>query len=415
MRKTQRIATLGVAVIATGALFGGTAGAQANGTASGSATAEALTIRLFGTEITTSAATAEVGAGKAQATAKQVLTPAFTSPEYSAVADAPGEADRDPDTDAPCDLADLAQLPGIVRSDATCGFAEASVTENGGSAKAQGAELVLEPSVNELLATLQLDAPVQDGVGTIFEALNPIVEGLTGTPIGDAVETVEQVLTDTLSLSTTARVVVAPAKASVETDGCDAVASAAAQGVRIELLPVAAEAELLPDDIAVNEPLITITVGSASVSESVNCDGSQGAPEHKAGAVTIAFGTSALFETLGLQGTEQVVIDAGQQVCVLEGTPLETCVAVANAGVDAEGHPFADSTTIHALKGVNGGIEVATGRAAANNAQQPAQTPLPTPEPVKELARTGGPAVLPFVGGGLLALAAGARRLGRRR
>src|SRR5687768_4963196 len=88
MRNTRRIATLGVAVIATGALIGGTAAAQVApppGGFEGTANAEALTITVAGQTIATSGVSALVnGAPLSKATAAEVLTPVFTLDELIA-------------------------------------------------------------------------------------------------------------------------------------------------------------------------------------------------------------------------------------------------------------------------------------------------------------------------------------------
>jgi hypothetical protein len=89
---------------------------------------------------------------------------------------------------------------------------------------------------------------------------------------------------------------------------------------------------------------------------------------------------------------------------------------VANAGVDAQGNPFADSTSVQIFKGVNGGIDLATGRAGTGGELTAAPGAPAAAEPAGTLPRTGGDATLPIVGGVLLALAVATRRLalGRR-
>src|SRR5687767_305776 len=88
MRNSRRIATLGVAVIATGALLGGTAVAEVPappGGFEGSAHAEALTVSVAGQTIATSGVSALVnGLPLSKATAAEVLTPVFTLDELVA-------------------------------------------------------------------------------------------------------------------------------------------------------------------------------------------------------------------------------------------------------------------------------------------------------------------------------------------
>jgi hypothetical protein len=110
-------------------------------------------------------------------------------------------------------------------------------------------------------------------------------------------------------------------------------------------------------------------------------------------------------------------VQGGQSLCVpgLVGTPLETCITVASAGVDAQGNPYADGVSIDLLKGVNGGVSISTGKAVGTTALVPASIAAPA-DATPDLPRTGGSATLPIVGGGLLALALATRRFafGRR-
>ena len=422
MRNSRRMATIGLSVVAVGGLFAGTAAAQTGvtaGTWGGTASADALTISIGGQTLTTSAAAAELRAGLAKASSTQVLTPALTNAN-SVELTAPGTAEDKPEA---CTGSDLTAIPGIARFDLTCGLARATLNADGGNALGLGAELVLEPSVSGVLETIQVQGPAQEATTALLEGLNPLVEGLTGTPIGELVgdtqQTLQDVVGDLLTLKSTARIVVAPALAEVSADADKVVAKARAQGVRIELLAADATAAtngLLPDDLDVNEPLVTITIGDANVSKTVPKNGGEGEVTHQASLVTVEFGSTALTESLGL-AAEPIRVEAGQTLCIpgLEGTPLETCVTVANAGVDANGNPFADGTSVQLFKGVSGGIDLAVGRAGSGG-EATAGAPVAAPAPAGELPRTGGPATLPLVGGALLALAAGARRLasGRR-
>jgi hypothetical protein len=420
MRNLSRLATIGVSVIATGALFAGTAGAQATAGADaygGTANADALTIKLFGQTLTTSAATAELHPSLAKASATQVLTPALTDKTEAEVSKVGDNKTVKPDS---CQGSQLQAVPGVQRLDVTCGSATAALTADGGTARGLGASVVLEPSVSDLLATLQLQQPLQDGTTQLLDALNPLVEGLTGTPIGQLVDstdkTVEDVLGKVLALKATARVVIAPALAEVTSAGDTVTAHARSQGIRIELLPLDgtnATGNLLPGDLAAGEPLVTITIGSAEATKTISKSGATDAKaDSSAPLVTVEFGTNALVDALGLPDNK-IEVGGGQSFCVpgLVGTPLETCIAVASAGVDANGNPNAGATTVELFKGVNGGIDLATGRAASAGSATVAAPAPAAAEPAGTLPRTGGNATLPIVGGALLALAAFTRRL----
>lgn len=422
MRTTSRLALLSVSVLAATGLFAGTASAG-SATAyadnfAARADAQALTISLFGTQITGSHAVADLDAApQGTATVTELLLGGpFDSGEIKATASGTDNASQ---TNAPeaCPLDELEQIPGIARVDITCPSATAAITDQLPSARALGAELVLEPSVSTVLDTLGLQEPVTDGVDRVFEdVLNPLVQALTGNPIGDtaeqAVSTVQDVLNDTLTLNSTARVVIAPALAQVDSDATKIVAQAHAQGVRIELLPVnevGATNGLLPDDLLPGEPLVTITIGDAKA----ECTyfragtpeggelGKKTCPPGSAAAVSIAFGSTALTDALGLSA-EPISVEPGVEQCILVGTPLESCVSVATAGVDANGNPFANATTVSLFKGVNKGVVIATGSVTAGAAGSPAAA---LPIASADLPRTGANPVLPVVGGALLCLA----------
>jgi hypothetical protein len=430
MRNFPRLATVGLSIIATGALLAGTASAQTSANADaygGTANADALTIKLFGQTITTSAAHAELHPALAKASATQAILPQVPTPLGGNVtAETTTVGDTKTAKPDACTGSELTAVPGVQRFDVTCGSATASLTADGGTARGLGAQVVLEPSVSDVLSTLQLQQPVQQGAGQVLDALNPLVQGLTGTPVGQLVDatdkTVADVLGKILTLQSTARIVIAPALAEVTSAGDTVTAHARSQGIRIELLPIdgaGATNNLLPDDLKAGQPLITITIGNAEATKVISKSGKTAAKaDSSAPLVTVEFGTNALVTALGLP-SNKIEVGGGQSFCVpgLVGTPLETCIAVASAGVDANGNPTADSTSVQLFKGVNGGIDLATGRAASAGDVTVAAAPAaPAAAPAGDLPRTGGNATLPIIGGAMLALAAFTRRLafGRR-
>jgi hypothetical protein len=417
MRKSTRLATLGLSVLAAGAMLTGPAGAATTGTAAdqygAKATAESLTISIAGTQLTGSKAIADLDNDPSSAAeATMVLTPAFAPEPLKAAATAANPSDvKAPET---CTGNELEAVPGIGRLDITCPSVVAKVENALPYAKALGAQLVLEPSVSAVLDTLGLQDTVTGATDQVFEqVINPLVEALTGTPLeeiaDDTVQTVQDVLNDTLTLKSTARIVVAPALAEVTSTADTVTATAHSQGIRIELLPVddaGATNGLLPDDLVPGKPLITITIGNAQATSTYNrLTGAKGTPQATASAVTIELGSIALAEALGVP-SQKIEVAPGVEQCVLTGTPLETCVTVATAGVDADGNPFATSTSIALFKGVNGGIDLGTGGVTSGSAGQ-----LPAVLAAPDLPRTGGNQQVAIIGAGLLALAVLVRRV----
>lgn len=423
MRKINRLAMLGLSVIATSGLVAGTASAE-TATAhadkfAARATADAMTIDLFGTRITGSNAVADLDANpQGTATVRElVLGGPMDSGDITAHVEGVGNL-TDVKTLEACFLDELEAIPGIRRVDITCPEARAAIAGNLPSARALGAEVVLEPSVSMVLETLGLDAPVNEATTQLNEQLiDPLVEAITGSPLAElpvdeTVQTVQDVLQDTLTLNSTARVVVAPALAEVTSDAEKIVSTAHAQGIRIELLPVdelGATNGLLPDDLVAGEPLVTITIGEAKAT----CTyfragtGSKDCPPGEASAVKIELGTNALSEALGING-EVLSVEPGVEQCILADTPLETCISVAAAGADADGNPYANATSVSLFKGINGGINVATGSVTAGSAGAPAAA---APAVVPDLPRTGAESNVAIMGAGLLGLAVLVRRI----
>jgi len=421
MRKTTRLATLGLSILATSALLTGPAGAATATTGADQygarANAESLTISVAGTQLTGSKATADLNNDPtSSATASNILTPAFDSGVLKANATAANPNDVKAPTS--CTGNELEAVPGIGRLDLTCASVAANIANGLPSAKALGAQLVLEPSVSGALSTLGLQDTVTGATDTVFEqVIDPLVQALTGTPLeqiaNDSVQTVQDVLNDTLTLKSTARIVVAPALAQVTTTADKVTATAHSQGIRIELLPVDAAGAtngLLPDDLVPGKPLVTITIGNAEAVSSYNrLTGVKDKPTATAGLVTIELGSVKLADALGLSGTK-IEVPGGVEQCVLTGTPLETCVTVATAGVDADGNPYATSSSVALFKGVNGGIDLSTGGVTSGSAGS-----LPAVLAAPDLPRTGGNQSLAVIGGGLLALAVLVRRIVIRR
>jgi len=417
MRKSTRLAALAASVILAGTAVAGTATAQEaeveladKAVFEGRATADALTISLFGQTITSSAVTAEVKPDFAKATVSETLLGPIRDAEVFTAEQPGGEAEAKPEA---CTGSDLTAIPGVNRFDVTCGVATARAGANDGAARALGAEVVLQPSVSQVLETLQIQDPATEGANALLDGLNEnLVQPLTGNPLGDLVEdgvvTVQEVVNRVLGFQSTARVVIAPALAQVDATECSVASRAHAQGVRVELLPVdevGATNGLLPDDLEAGEPLVVITLGNAKDSLTVPRCGGEPVRETTSAFACVTLGSVALTESLGL--AQETCLEGGQTVCVLEGTPLESCVSLAAAGADGG----ADAGSVQLFKGVNGGVDLATGRAAAEGGNNPPAQAAAAP--AGELPRTGGPAALPVLGGALLAAAAVIRRFAR--
>ena len=465
MRKFTRAATLtGVSMVALGGLLAGVAGAQGS-SYKAQATADALKIELLGQRITASGAIANVDGLPHHAKAEAGETLVNDLSAGTATAE---QTQGQPSATSPCEGGQLAPIrnavtgvPGVARLDITCGTATAAVTDTGSAARGVGAEVVLEPSVSGLLSAVQLQDPAKGAAKSIEDAINPLVEGLTATPVGelvgDANATLKEVIEKVLTLKSTARIVVAPASADAVANADSVTATACGQGVRIELLPVdelGATNGLLPDDLKSGEPLVTITVGSAYASKTTSRNGGPVKGEAAAALATIHLASTPLVDALGLRdlivgttdsstegtpvdpivaagrcttglggsagdaggtggaGTDSggttLVVPVGSSQCILEGTPLAACVKAASASVDAEGNAAADGATISLF---DGQVSLTTGRAEAGNTVTSEEARAGAPGSAPSLPRTGGTSDLAILGAGLMAAAIASRRL----
>lgn len=454
MRKITRAAVMaGVSMVAVGGLLAGVAGAQGV-SYKAQARADALRIELLGHKLVTSGAVAAVNGlpHSASAEAAEALLDDLAAGKATAV-HAQGKSSET----SPCEGGELAAIrnaatgvPGVARLDITCGTATASATDTGSASRAVGAEVVLEPSVSGLLSAVQLQDPVKGVAETIEGAINPLVSQLTGNDVGDLVDhanaTLQEVIEKVLTLKSTARIVVAPAFAdTVATADC-VTATAWAQGIRVELLPVDEVGDtngLLPEELDAGEPLVTITIGQAHTSKSTPTNGGPVTGEAAAALATIHLASTPLVDALGLRGlvigtpavdttTEAagkgcgtglrppeypqdeteggttLVVPVGASQCILEDTPLAACVKVASAAVDAAGNATADAASVSLF---DGQVSIATGSVVAGNGVTFEEARAGAPGSAPSLPRTGGASDLAVLGAGLLAVAFATRRL----
>src|SRR2546423_9495706 len=188
------------------------------------------------------------------------------------------------------------------------GTAGADTDTSGGESHALGGEALIEPSLANLLKTIQLSAPANQVEQGVIGGLNQIIAPLAGVPtIGDLAKdtssTVDQVLQGVLNINPTVQISVAPARADVVQDAAagTTTSTAHAQGVRVDLLPLGDTgniSDLLPADLTPGKALISIIVGDAFATKTVHNDGTDATSNAQSSLVTIQFGSSALTTAL---------------------------------------------------------------------------------------------------------------------
>jgi hypothetical protein len=154
--------------------------------------------------------------------------------------------------------------------------------------------------------------------------------------------------------------------------------------------------------------LVIIEVGTSRASASLN-EGTASA----AGAASAAIVTIKVRDITQPEPTYvEQSIAPGQTVTVLAGTPAETTIVAADSTIEENGNSAAaaaDAVSIHALKGVNGGVRLALARSTAavkGDVVKPA-APIVKKAPPQALAYTGGtdltiPALALILGAGLV-------------
>ncbi len=377
----------------------------------GSSLATGLDLDVLGNKLTLGHATASVvsateavglGAGQLLAltspTLRSIATPARPGPA-SAV-------DRCAGVDLPAPLGTLLTL-GVA-----CGASTASFTN--GLPIATGTGKVLGLSVN----TGQLLEPINTAVGVpLLNTVRPILDALdaAGQPLNLAAgDLVKKLIEGGLSAQTLARVTLGESASKVVSEVGRISSTSTASGAEVKLLPPPAVGQISEALRAVwNQPFVTITVASAKATATYDRSTGVASPTVDPSLVRIK-----IADFLNVAGLREVNLAPGQNLTILENTPLESTISIADgttalsADRSAAG-ARADGVALHLLKGINGGVKLNLAHAEANVAGKPA-TVLPkvkAVEQVGELARTGGPGpMFPALGAAVLVLAIVGRR-----
>ena len=425
MRNRWRIATLSLVAATVGAVVGVPgADAQTAGTPEsllGSANGTALEVSVVG-QAATFGVTKVNGdsAPKAGAEGAGQLLVESTTSKAAAGAD---RALEDPpqvcDNALPPDLTAAVGLSlGVACSDVVAGVQGGLPTA---TSKASVADLDLNANtllgtlgLDEVVATLGLQEQIDTVTGQLDESLDPLI---ADTPFDGTLDTVNELL-DTILETSTLRVGLGPSTSNVTGSQGSMQATSSAQGVVVEILPTGA---IDPADPAAPAgPVATIEVASAKASSVYDRATGKATATIDPSLVKVTIDKTVALG-LGLNdGTEDFVVNVapGQNIPILEGTPLASRIIVAAGSTatnpDGSGTATADGVRLELLTGVEGGIILNLARAQATAGGVPATAP--TPQPVATLPRTGGTPVLPFFGAGLLAVAVAVRRLvaGRR-
>ena len=313
-------------------------------------------------------------------------------------------------------------LVNLLNVELACGESRVSTGADGpqafGKGSVAGVDLaalnLLDPVVQLLQQLLNALLPVVDQtVGTVTGLLGPALGGLltplagnlglgSGSTVAPVSGLVNQLLEGVKRATALADITVGESVAQTVTTAGAVTATATAAGAQIDLLPGLTLG---------GAPLLSIIVGQAKSMSIFDRGTAKSTPSFDAAVARVRLGLPLLGGT-GLD----IPIQLNTPLTLLAGTPLETTISLGagrtvtdpNTGSVAS---YADGVSIHALKGVSGGIalelahaETGVGGQSRLVSQQQVVTPLPS------LAKTGSDPWMPLTGAGLLLVALAVRR-----
>jgi hypothetical protein len=402
-----------------GALTAGPATADTAETFQGTAAAQALHLSVLGKDATFGVANVD-GASTLKAVASaagQLLAQASSS---SANVTTDNTSKADPTSGLRCGAGPLpAPLDSLLSLNLVCSSVKADIAHGAPHAFGQGSVASINLNANTVLS--QLNDQLHIGQ-TLSDTLQPVVKALNSATNGsvaiDPGSTLQQLI-DGLLTTRTLAVSLGNSTSELTTVAGTLTSTSRAQGAQIQILPVA----------VLGDPLATITVASAQTKAVY--DRVKGTPTATVdpSLVKIHFAP-----TLGLP---DVNVAPGETVTILQGTPLESTIIVADGHTETNAtsaKAVADGVSLELFKGLNLGTGTAAAAAAAPSAAVLLQlahsessvsgapavvspvpaAPAPPPAQVKALALTGPSPWLGLVGIVLLGSAYGARRLTRR-
>ena len=382
MRIIRRlIAVAGVVALAGSFVASAPAGAQTPEVYAGSALGRALNLSVLGQSATFGVSTAKIDSTlKAAADgAGQVLVLGSTTK-----AEVTGNNTKQ---DAPQACAAAVPVAPVLNLGLVCSASTAEVANNLPHAVSEGSLAELDIMANALPINSVI-APVQGALEGVFGSLPDALDPAT--------DTVSDLLT-AVGTTQTLDAKVGRSRSEVSTVAGVVTATGVAEAAQIDLLPVGGLLE---------NPVASIIVGSAKATAVYDRAAGTASGSYDPAIVTVRLSTP-------LTGNVDIPVTVGQTVTILEGTPLESTITVADGSVtknpDGSVSSVADGVKLELLKGVNGGVVLELAHAEAGAAGSPAV--LGSVLDVPELARTGGMPWIPIAGVGAVGLAVLARRV----
>lgn len=377
-----------LAAAATGLVSMPGAGAQETGPDyGGSSSGEALNLSVFGQGLTVGSTLAELTAGTGTAQGSGLATPVFEAGATSASASDPGSAEET------CE-GPLNDIPGVGIALA-CSSSQVTMGETStAAATGRVGTITLDPVAPILDTPLsEVVAPVEDGVGQLLGALEPVLG-----PIDDATDlglqdTLGELFDRLFAGADLVTVTLGDTAATTTADASSVSTSCVAEGARIDVL-----------SLLDGPPLISVVVGQAGSAVEVDRATGTGTPTVTPALVTVESPTL---------GVTPITVPVGQTVEVPLPEPLGTSfirVADGTTGTNEDGSTFAtaNAVSIDLLNGeaLMGGIELElAGCASVAGAQVELPAEPETPPVRAQLPSTGSDDTSTLAIAGLIGLA----------
>ena len=410
------LATLAVAAPA-GAATGSTASAGTPGhpeVYAGTAQGTALVLNLFGHTVTEGVSNVKAASSQlADALGIGAVVDGTIYSQEHAAATAAGQDQTLPEQ---CATPALPALPAPLPQ-ATVGLACASGAANTRNATpwaaAVGKVANLDLNASGLVSTLtQTLQPVLTQLQPVFGTLQQIQQI---APQINVQNTIGQLL-QAVGTQSTLHLGLGNTTSFVRTDSSAVTSSSSASGGSIQILGLNA----LPN----SAPLAEIQIGSSRAQVVYNRRTGVATPSFDPALVRVIVNP---LPATGL-GQQTLTVAPGQNLTILQGTPLESTITVADGSStkNADGSVTATAAAVelHLLKGVgassatatDGGLDLALAKTTATGGGTPAAAAVAAaaiPAHTTSLPFTGGNPVLPLAGAGLLSVALVGRRIRR--
>lgn len=381
MGMVRRLTAAVGSLLLVGAFVGSPANADTPEVYAGSALGRALNVSVLGSRATFGVSTAKINS-TLKSTAEgagQLLVLGSTTK-----ADVLG---NDSKNVQPQKCAQSLPVAPVLNLGLACSSSTAEVVNGLPHAVSEGHLVGLDVTVNSL------------GINTVIQPVRTALEGVFGS-LPDAVDPATNTVSDLLKAlgnTQTLAVKVGASKSDVSTAGGAVTAIGEAQAAQVDILPIGGLQK---------NPVASIIVSSAKATAVYDRAAGAAKASIDPALVTVRLSTA-------LTGNTETKVAPGTTMTILQGTPLESTIIVADGKVtknpDGSVSAVADGVKLELLKPVSGGIILELAHAEAGAAGSPAQvTPVLD---VDELPRTGGMPWIPMAGVGALGLGFITRRL----